>query len=289
MNHSYIQINQLVHMSKELTLAFIGGGNMASALAAGLIGKRCGAHDVHVIDPDESARNRWAQLGATVCAQADASLTGRRVWIFAVKPQSLKAAVESCRPFLRDDTLVVSVAAGVSSLTLAGWLGQPGKPWERLVRCMPNTPALIGAGASGLMALSGVSDEDRTVVQQMLGAVGEAVWVQDDAAIDAVTALSGSGPAYVFLFLESLIQGGVDLGLTPDQAKKLALATLTGATQLAALSPESLSTLRERVTSKGGTTAAALEAFSRDDFERVVLRAMQAARDRAAALSLELA
>jgi pyrroline-5-carboxylate reductase len=275
-------------MTKELTLAFIGGGNMATALGAGLIGKRCGAHDVHVIDVHAPTLEAWAQQGTSTATAPDERLSQHRVWIFAVKPQMLKEAVESCRPYLRDDTLVISIAAGVASGTLAEWLGSPGRPWTRLVRCMPNTPALIGAGATGVLALDGASEDDKTVVQQLLRAVGEVVWVDSDAQLDAVTALSGSGPAYVFLFLESLIQGGIDMGLTGDQARKLALATLTGATELAALSHESLATLRERVTSKGGTTAAALAVLQSRQFPATVQEAMQAARARAAELSIEL-
>lgn len=275
-------------MTQELTIAFIGGGNMATALAAGLIGKRCGAHDVHVIDKNPAVLDRWAQQGVSVAQAPDATLAGRRVWILAVKPQFLKEAVESCRPFLVPDTLVVSVAAGIPARAIGAWLAGPdGRPHTRLIRCMPNTPALIGSGASGLMALDGVTQDDRLVAQQMLGAVGEAVWVQDDAQIDAVTALSGSGPAYVFLFIEALIQGAVRQGLTDDQARTLALATLNGATQLAALSHESLAVLRERVTSKGGTTAAALKVLDARGFAAIVQQAMDAARDRAAELSRE--
>jgi pyrroline-5-carboxylate reductase len=274
-------------MSKELTLAFIGGGNMASALASGLIGKRRGAHDVLVIDPGEQARARWESQGVLTAQAPDERLGARQVWIFAVKPQFLKQAVESCRPYLTPETLVISVAAGISAGSLSQWLGKNGKPWTRLIRCMPNTPALIGAGAAGLLALEGVGDDDRALAQQMLGAVGEVVWVRDDAGIDAVTALSGSGPAYVFLFLEAMIQGGISQGLPEADARKLALATFTGATQLAGLSHESLGTLRERVTSKGGTTAAALDVFEKEGLVRMVHQAMQAARDRAAGLSAE--
>ncbi len=274
-------------MTKELTIAFIGGGNMATALGAGLIGKRCGAHDVHVVDTNAPVLERWAQQGTSVASSPDAALAGRRVWIFAIKPQYMKEAVQSCRPFLQDDTLVISVAAGISSATLSQWLGVPGQPWTRLIRCMPNTPALIGAGASGLLAAPGVSEDDKLLAQQLLRAVGEVVWVASDNEIDAVTALSGSGPAYVFLFIDALIQGGVKLGLSEDQARTLALATLTGATQLAALSHESLAVLRERVTSKGGTTAAALAVFEDKQFVDVVQAAMQAAAERAAGLSGE--
>lgn len=276
-------------MTKELTIAFIGGGNMATALASGLIGKRCGAHDVHVVDVNAPVLARWSEQGTTVAQSPDAMLAKRRMWIFAVKPQYLKEAVAQCRPFLQDDTLVVSVAAGISAGTLAGWLGTPDQPFTRIVRCMPNTPALIGSGAAGLLALPGVSGDDKTVVQQLFRAVGEVVWVDTDAQIDAVTALSGSGPAYVFLFIEALIQGGIQQGLNEDQARTLALATLGGATQLAALSHESLATLREQVTSKGGTTAAALAVLQSAAFPAIVQQAMQAANDRAAELSSEFA
>ncbi len=152
---------------------------------------------------------------------------------------------------------------------------------------MPNTPALVGAGVTGLAAPDELSAEDRVIATGLLSAVGEAVWVKDDAAIDAVTALSGSGPAYVFLFLEALVKGGEALGLTPDQSKELALATFAGATKLACASPESPATLRERVTSKGGTTAAALTVFQESHFVDIVMQAMSAADQRAAELSQE--
>ncbi len=275
-------------MNQELSLSFIGGGNMASALASGLIGKRCGASDVHVIDVNDAALARWREQGVGTAAAPDEQLSSQRVWVFAVKPQVMKETVAQCKPFLRPDTLVISIAAGIESSTLAGWLGGD-KPWTRLVRCMPNTPALIGAGISGLLALDGVSESDRAVAQLLLKAVGEVVWVDNDDQLDAVTALSGSGPAYVFLFLEALIQGGIDLGLDAQQSRKLALATLHGATQLAALSPETPATLRERVTSKGGTTAAALSVFEQQGFSALVQQAMRSAYQRAGQLATEFA
>jgi len=271
----------------ELSLAFIGGGNMATALGAGLIGKRCGAQDVHVIDVNESVRLKWAEQGTSTAAAPEERLAAQRIWIFAVKPQVMKETIAQCKPFLRDDTLVISIAAGLDSETLSRWLGTPERPWSRLVRCMPNTPALVGAGITGLMALGGVDESDRAVAQQLLRAVGEVVWMDNDDQIDALTALSGSGPAYVFLFIESLIEGGIKLGLTPEQARKLALATLNGSTQLASLSPESPATLRERVTSKGGTTAAALEVFEQRGFRDLVHEAMRAAYNRASQLCKE--
>ncbi len=275
-------------MTKELTIAFIGGGNMATALGAGLIGKRCGAHDVHVIDPNSAVQERWVQQGVSVASAADDTLATRRVWIFAIKPQNMRAAVEACRPYLQEDTLVISIAAGIPATAIAEWLGtgQEG-PCTRVIRCMPNTPALIGAGASGLMAMGGVTEDDKLMAQQLLRAVGDVVWVESDHDIDVVTSLSGSGPAYVFLFLDALIQGGVSQGLSEDKARTLALATLTGATQLAALSHESLAVLRERVTSKGGTTAAAVAVLQDHRFPEIVQSAMLAATNRAAELSSE--
>lgn len=274
-------------MNKELTLSFIGGGNMATALAAGVIGKRCGAHDVHVIDVNGAVLDRWKEQGVSVASAPSAALSRHRIWVLAVKPQHMKEIALSCRPFLKPETLVISIAAGIQSATLAQWLGAPGRPWTRLVRCMPNTPALISAGASGLMALEDVSLDDRAIVQQLMGSVGEVVWVDSDSALDAVTALSGSGPAYVFLFIEALIEGAKKLGLSDDQSRTLALATLNGATQLAALSHESPAALRERVTSKGGTTAAAIAILEEQNFSTIVQHAMQAAADRAGELAVE--
>ncbi|HLU79586.1 MAG TPA: pyrroline-5-carboxylate reductase [Burkholderiaceae bacterium] len=274
-------------MNHELTIAFIGGGNMATALGSGLIGKRCGAHDVHVIDINPDALQSWAQQGCSTATAPDETLSTRRVWVLAVKPQYMKETVAGLRPYLKPDTLVVSIAAGISAETLGLWLGSPEAPWTRLVRCMPNTPALIAAGATGLMAGAGVSDDERVQVQTLFKAVGEVVWVEDDHAIDVVTSLSGSGPAYVFLFLEAMIAAAVEQGMAPDTARRLAIATVTGATQLAALSPEDLATLRERVTSRGGTTAAALNVFRERDFTGTVRAAMLAAAQRAAELSRE--
>jgi len=274
-------------MNHELTIAFIGGGNMASALGSGLIGKRCGAHDVHVIDINPSALESWSEQGCTTSTAPDERLASRKIWLLAVKPQYMKETVAGLRPFLQADTLVVSIAAGISAQALGEWLGSPGAPWTRVVRSMPNTPALIAAGATGLMAGSGVSDAERAQVQMLFKAVGEVVWVEDDHAIDVVTSLSGSGPAYVFLFLEAMIAAAVEQGMAPEQARRLALATVTGATQLAGLSHEDLATLRERVTSKGGTTAAALDVFEQKDFVGTVRSAMLAAAGRAAELSRE--
>lgn len=275
-------------MTQDLTLALIGGGNMANALATGLIGRRCAATNVHVIDPDDTLRERWTEQGTTVAAAPDERLSACRVWFFAVKPQVMPEVVRQCRRFLRPDTLVISIAAGLPGEAIGRWLGGDGAPHTRLVRCMPNTPALIASGITGMYAMQGVGQADRDLSESLLRAVGEVVWVDSDRAIDSVTAVSGSGPAYVFLFLEALIQAGMEQGLSQEQARQLALATFHGATQLASLSPDSPSVLRDRVTSKGGTTAAALAVFQEADFNGLVNRAVRAAAERAAALAHEL-
>jgi len=274
-------------MKQELSLALIGGGNMATALASGLIGRRCAAADVHVIDPNVATRERWNALGTTTAAAPDARLSGCRVWFFAVKPQVMAEVVRQCRPWLRPDTLVISIAAGIPGEAISRWLGTGEQPYERIVRCMPNTPALIASGMTGMASLGGVDETDRALAEELLGAVGQVIWVRDDAAIDAVTAVSGSGPAYVFLFLEALIEAGVEQGLTPEQARQLALGTFHGATQLASLSPDSPAVLRERVTSKGGTTAAALAVFQERGLPDIMRQAVAAAARRAGELARE--
>ncbi|WP_322995044.1 pyrroline-5-carboxylate reductase [Castellaniella sp.] len=272
-------------MDKNLTLALIGGGNMANALASGLIGRRCAAANVHVIDPGDDTRLRWDALGTTTASAPDKRLAQCHVWFFAVKPQIMSQVVQQCRAWLRPDTLVISIAAGIPGQAIARWLGTADAPYERIVRCMPNTPALIASGMTGMMALDAVSTADRLLAEELLQAVGDILWVPDDAAIDAVTAVSGSGPAYVFLFLEALIEAGIHQGLSADQARQLALTTFHGATQLASLSPDSPAVLRERVTSKGGTTAAALEVFQRHALKSTVDQAVAAATQRAAQLA----
>ncbi|AOB31568.1 pyrroline-5-carboxylate reductase [Bordetella sp. H567] len=273
-------------MDKNLHIAFIGGGNMASALGAGMAGKICPPENFHVIDINAASHAAWTARGATAATAPDDRLALCNVWFYAVKPQFMREAVAASRGWLREGTLVVSVAAGIRGDVLAGWLGD-GAPWPKLVRCMPNTPALVGEGVTGMLALPGVSAAERQLAEAMLASVGKVVWVRDDAAIDAVTALSGSGPAYVFRFIEALIEGGLKVGLDAQQARELALATLSGATRLARESDDPPAVLRERVTSKGGTTAAALKVFEDADFMGLVARAMQAAAQRSRELADE--
>jgi len=267
-------------MNQELSIAFIGGGNMAAALISGLAGKFCPMANVHVVEVNETSRRAWAERGATVSAAPDAALSRCKIWVYAVKPQVMKEVVAATRPWLKD-SLAISIAAGIRAADLARWLGTEADPWPRVVRCMPNTPALIGQGVTGLAALAGVGEQDRAQAEAVLQAVGQTVWVAREDDLDGVTALSGSGPAYVFLFIEALVEGGRAVGLDEEQSRKLALATLAGATSLAAESSEPPSVLRERVTSKGGTTAAALDVLAEAGFRQAVVRAMQAAARRA--------
>lgn len=277
-------------MKNSLTLTFIGGGNMAGAMLGGLLGNQCLPQNTLVIDPNDATRARWEKQGVVTQAAPSDSLARCKVWVYAVKPQAMQQAIEATRAWLQDDTLVISIAAGLTTETIATWLAGADRDPQHvhLIRCMPNTPALIRQGVTGLYAMPGVSQEDRALAQSVLQSVGQAIWVENEAQLDAVTALSGSGPAYVFLFIESLIAGGIELGLTPAQARLLALETLKGASLLAASSEETPATLREKVTSKGGTTAAALAVFEQGALKELVARAMRAANDRAAQMSQEL-
>ncbi len=273
-------------MNPEFSIAFIGGGNMAAALISGLAGKLCPMSNIHVVEVNDALRQSWQDQGASTAASADETLSRCQVWIYAVKPQVMKEVALATRPWLKD-SLAISIAAGIRATDLAAWLGAGETPWPRIVRCMPNTPALIGQGVTGLATLEGVGQADRSLAQTILEAVGTVVWVDDEAALDAVTALSGSGPAYVFLFIEAMIEGGLALGLNAEQSRQLALATLAGATSLAAHSSETPATLRERVTSKGGTTAAALDVMNQDGLKQTVVHAMQAAAHRATEMADE--
>ncbi|CAM4095424.1 pyrroline-5-carboxylate reductase [Kerstersia similis] len=270
-------------MSSDLRIAFIGGGNMAAALGAGLAGKLCPADHIHVVDINEDIRARWQGLGSTAAASADETLRSCNVWIYAVKPQVMAQVVEATRPWLAPGTLVISIAAGITLARFEQWLA--GAQALRLVRCMPNTPALVGAGASGLYASAAVPQAQRDLATSILAAVGTVTWVEQEAQLDAVTALSGSGPAYIFLLIEALTAGGERLGLVQADAQALAIQTVLGAAQLAAASSETPAVLRQRVTSPGGTTAAALQVFEQREWPAIVADAMAAAARRAEELS----
>lgn len=275
-------------MSTHNDIAFIGGGNMAGALIEGLLKRGFPAKRMHVVDINGDTRAKWQERGLSVSSEPDDKLRAHTVWILAVKPQQLAEVSEQIRPFMGPDTVAVSIAAGISLVTLSRWLGRSGQPWSQVVRAMPNTPALVEKGMTGLVAGEAVSLQHRDEVHNIMSAVGDVVWVESDQEIDALTAVSGSGPAYVFRFVEAMMAGAKALGLDEPQAKQLTLATLAGATELAAQSVDPVATLRQRVTSKGGTTAEALNVLESHQFENIVIQAMQAAYHRAGELSREL-
>jgi len=253
---------------------------MASALIGGMLAKGFAADAISVIEMVPAARERLAaQYSVHVVAAPDADSAKADAWVLAVKPQDLRQAVEPLAAQARDK-LVISIAAGIRLTDLSRWLDGA----QRLVRCMPNTPALIGAGITGLYASQGIDAADRDSAEQILGAVGETVWVPDERLLDPVTALSGSGPAYVFWFIEQLAAGGQALGLDAATASKLALQTVLGAAKLAAQSDDPPGVLRERVTSKGGTTEAALAVFEQAGLADGLRRALEAASRRGAEL-----
>lgn len=264
------------------TTVFIGGGNMASALIGGLLRQGRAAADVHVVEVDAARRAQLErEFGVRTSAAPDAAVDAAGVVVLAVKPQQAREACAALAPRIRTQ-LVVSVAAGIRASDLARWLGT-----QSIVRAMPNTPALVGRGITGLAALPAVGGEQRAAATRIVEAVGRVVWFDDEALLDPVTAVSGSGPAYVFYFIEALIEAGVKVGLPADAARELAIETIVGAAQLARDSTEPPEVLRARVTSKGGTTAAAIATFDAAGVRAQIAAAVQAAARRAKELGDE--
>jgi len=269
---------------QKVRLAFIGGGNMASAILGGLIRQGLAPKQVVVIEPfAETATNLQKEMGVEVHAVAVAGsvLADADLVVWAVKPQVFKEAAFPVAAFTQK-ALHLSVAAGIRSDSIARWLQT-----DRVVRSMPNTPALVGQGITGLFSRDGVSATDKQLVEQVLKSTGEWLWVKQESDLDVVTALSGSGPAYVFYFLEAMTEAGVQMGLSQEQAYHLAKATFGGATHLARQSTDSPEVLRQRVTSKGGTTYAALTSMADDHVKEAFVKAMLAAQKRAAELGHE--
>lgn len=263
-------------------IAFIGGGNMASAIIGGLIAQGLPAAHITVVEPFEAARDALqAKFGITALPAATAALEAAELVVWAVKPQTFKDAAAAASPFTRH-ALHLSVAAGITTDSIAQWLGT-----GRIVRAMPNTPALVGKGMTGLFARADVDAAGSALVQTVIATTGQYVWVEQESQLDAVTALSGSGPAYVFLFLEAMTQAGQDMGLSQQQAYQLAVATFQGASELAARSDEPASVLRERVTSKGGTTYAAITHMQAQQVPEHFVAAMRKAETRAQELAAE--
>lgn len=263
-------------------IGFIGAGNMAASLIHGLLTRGVPASQIYASDIDASKlqllRDQHGIMSGDIASLANTV----DVIILAVKPQVMRSVCEELASrSLRPDCVVISIAAGIPLAALEQWLGSH----RPIVRCMPNTPALVGEGASGLFANDNCSEEHRQLADAILGAVGISCWLQAEKDIDTVTALSGSGPAYFFLLMETMEKAGIKLGLTADVARRLAIQTAAGAGRLAASSDVPPAELRHRVTSPGGTTEQALLSFARDDFETIVERAMSAAYDRAVELA----
>jgi pyrroline-5-carboxylate reductase len=256
-----------------MKITFLGGGNMANALIGGLLKQDCPSGDIKVIEPLTENRERLAAAFGIACLPApDASALACETIVLSVKPQQMREALAPLAGKLRSQ-LVISIAAGTRLADISRWLGGH----RKLVRSMPNTPALIGAGITGLYADPSVDAEERRQAEQVLGAVGKTLWIAEEAMMDAVTAVSGSGPAYAFYFIESLRDAALALGFSEEQARQLSIETVVGAAALAAASQEDVTLLRQRVTSKGGTTEAALNSLNADDFKAAILRAVKAA------------
>jgi pyrroline-5-carboxylate reductase len=264
-------------------IAFIGGGNMARSLVGGLLARGWGASRIHVADPSLPTRESMAaDFSVPVHAVNLEAASRAAVWVLAVKPQMMHSVASSlCELAQRQHPLVVSIAAGITSVQLERWLGGG----IAVVRAMPNTPSLLGAGATGLYANAQVSPAQRALVEELLAAGGITRWVEDEALMDTVTALSGSGPAYIFLLAEAMQAAAEGQGLPPDAARQLTLQTIHGAARMLLESGEDAATLRQRVTSPDGTTQAALESFEAMGFRNVVARAIAAATRRGGELS----
>ncbi|MBR9909863.1 MAG: pyrroline-5-carboxylate reductase [Gammaproteobacteria bacterium] len=271
-------------MSKA-RLTFIGAGNMASSIIGGLVDKGYPPQLINATDPYQPSLDKLAaQYGIEVSQDNGAAASGAEVVLLAVKPQVLKQVCTDLGPQLSPRALVISIAAGIDSTSIERWLGQP----LAIVRCMPNTPALVQTGASGLFANANTSASQKQLATEILGAVGIVQWLESETMIDAVTAVSGSGPAYYFLLMEAMIEAGVAQGLSRDTATQLTLQTALGAAQLACKSDVDVAELRRRVTSPNGTTERALQSFEQDQLRATVARAMQACADRSREMATEL-
>jgi pyrroline-5-carboxylate reductase len=267
-----------------MNLTFIGGGNMASAIIGGLLQRHWRPDQLRVVEIMAAARDKLEQTyRVRTFAGVSAESVPADCVVLAIKPQQIRAAAAQLAPLI-GGALVITIAAGIRGADLSRWLGNH----QRIVRVMPNTPALVLAGVSGLYAMPGVNADDRQCAANILGAVGEIVWVEREEDIDAVTAVSGSGPAYVFYFIEALEQAARELGLNAAAARQLAISTFTGASKLAAQSSEDIATLRARVTSTGGTTERAIASMENDKINAAIMRAVKAAAERSRELGDEL-
>jgi pyrroline-5-carboxylate reductase len=267
-----------------MQIAFIGGGNMATALLGGLMQRGFAASEICVVEIQQEARTRLVQrFGVRVLEHVSAAIAECEVLVLAVKPQQMRDVAAQLASHVSNQ-LVITIAAGIRTDDLSRWLGG----YDRLVRAMPNTPALVQSAITGLFAPINVGTEDRRRAENILVAVGETLWLEQESQLDAVTAVSGSGPAYVFYFIEALQKAAEVQGFSAAQARRLALATFSGAIKLACDSEESPATLRARVTSKAGTTERALQVLDGDSVQQSIIRAVAAAQSRSRELGDQL-
>ena len=268
-----------------MRIGFVGGGNMARSLVGGLVARGMAPGRITVSEPQPTPREALARdFGVRTTADNAEAVRDADVVVLAVKPQVLREVCTALAPSLPPDALVVSIAAGVRIAQFERWLGGP----RAIVRAMPNTPALVGEGAAGLVANSRTTDAQRASARSILEAAGAVAWIEREELMDAVTAVSGSGPAYFLLLIEALEAAAMEQGLAPATARELVLQTALGAARMARDATESPATLRERVTSPGGTTEAALEAFAAGGFRELVASAVARATERGRELSAAL-
>jgi pyrroline-5-carboxylate reductase len=270
----------------ETTLAFIGGGNMAASLIGGLIADGWKPANIRVADTDTGRLERLsARFAVTTTPDNLKAAEQADTIVLAIKPQVVKPVAQELAALVENrQPLVISIAAGIRETSLRHWLGER----AAIVRTMPNTPALVQSGATALYANPNTSEDQRNIAESILRAVGIAIWVDDEALMDAVTALSGSGPAYFFLFMDAMQAAGRELGLPEKTARLLTLQTAFGAAKMALESSEDVATLREHVTSPGGTTERAIQSFQADGLEALVRKALKAAAERSSELGNEL-
>lgn len=266
-------------------IGFIGAGNMAHAIISGLINNGTKRNQIKISDINEALLSlRKAELNLEVFTDNAKLAAQCGIIVLAVKPQVLSSVCKALKDKLTTNTLIISIVAGVRSGDIERWLGDS----QAIVRTMPNTPALLNQGITGLFANEQVSDKQKSLAENILNSVGECLWVDDESLLDAITAVSGSGPAYFFLMLESMAKAGVALGLDEAVAQKLSLQTALGASMMASNSKDSPQQLRNKVTSKNGTTQAAIASFQDQDFEVIIIHAIRAAFDRANEIGIEL-
>ena len=270
-----------------MKILFLGGGNMAQAMLAGLIAQKFPSENICVVEPMQDARDAVSALGVDAFSSFTSNLLGCDAILLAVKPQMMREAVSPLAGVLTGQ-VVISIAAGVNTTTLGLWLADSVNPYANVVRAMPNTPALIRAGITGLHAAIGVGEAGRQIADALMGTVGKTVWFDDEAMLDAVTAVSGSGPAYVFYFIEALEQAALELGFDSERARLFACQTFLGGAQLAASANESPIALRARVTSKRGTTECAIETFEKRALKQAIIEGVKAACTRSRELGREL-